>query len=257
MSRVTKSRGARDHDTAVELLPWYLNGTLEGPELEAVEHHLRACPECAAELEEQGHLAHLLRTSDELAFSAARGLDRLRDRLGDEDEASDPRVGPQGTFAGWRRSFGDLGKAARWALAAQAAAIVLLVGALLAPGAGDGGAAGGASDASARADFRTLTEAPAAVPGEGPRLRVVFDDAAREGDVRRLLQAIGAGIVAGPSAFGVYTVQVGTGEIGGGEVGSDEVGGSAVGRDEADADAETALETLRSSELVVFVEPLR
>ena len=44
-----------------ELLPWYLNGSLEGGEAGAVRDHIAACSGCAAELDALGDLANLVR----------------------------------------------------------------------------------------------------------------------------------------------------------------------------------------------------
>jgi len=42
----------RGHRELQELLPWYVNGTLESSEREAVERHLQTCAACRRELEE-------------------------------------------------------------------------------------------------------------------------------------------------------------------------------------------------------------
>ena len=39
------------------LLPWYVNGTLEGAELALIEAHLDECAECRADLEAERLLA--------------------------------------------------------------------------------------------------------------------------------------------------------------------------------------------------------
>jgi hypothetical protein len=68
------------------------------------------------------------------------------------------------------------------------------------------------------------------VTGEAPRFRVVFEAAAVEAEVRALLVDSRLQVIAGPSPFGVYTL---------------ELDGTGVGE---------ALERLRSSGLVAFVE---
>ena len=40
------------HQEILELLPWYLNGTLEASERDQVEHHLQSCSSCQRESEE-------------------------------------------------------------------------------------------------------------------------------------------------------------------------------------------------------------
>ena len=205
---------ARDHRAALDLLPWYVNGTLEGEELERLEVHLRSCDACRAEEAQQRRLAHVLRTSEELAFSPQRAFERLSARL--DAEAVLPRRGPAGRL---RHAFQGLASPVRWALVAQLVLIVALAAALV-------------RDVRQPLEFHTLSTVVETRPAAAPRLRVVFGAAAVEADIRALLVASGLEVIAGPSRFGVYTLEL----------------------DGADVDA--VLDRLRSSGLVVFVEPV-
>src|SRR4051812_22598037 len=49
-----KGRNLMTCDQAIELLPWYLNGTLESGELAEVRQHLETCERCRAALAETG-----------------------------------------------------------------------------------------------------------------------------------------------------------------------------------------------------------
>ena len=49
---LTPGEGRDRHEAIGELLPWYLNDTLEADEHERVERHLQSCAECRDELEE-------------------------------------------------------------------------------------------------------------------------------------------------------------------------------------------------------------
>ena len=42
---------ASEHAAVDALLPWYVNGTLRGEELERVEQHVAACPQCRGEVD--------------------------------------------------------------------------------------------------------------------------------------------------------------------------------------------------------------
>ena len=44
-----------------ELLPWYLNGSLEGSEAGEVQAHLASCPDCVRDLHDLGEIAELVR----------------------------------------------------------------------------------------------------------------------------------------------------------------------------------------------------
>ncbi len=212
---------ARDHREAAELLPWYVNGTLEAAELESLTLHLDTCERCRGEFEAQRRLAHVLRTSEELAFSAPRAFEQLRARIDNEAEfeRSKRENSANGPLERLRDGVLSLAVPVRWALVAQLVAIVALGTALVR---GQGG----------QGEFQTLATPSALSTGEAPRLRVVFDAASSEGDIRTLLFESGARIVAGPSPFGVYTI-------------------------ETDAKSgEDVLDALRSSGLVAFAEPV-
>jgi hypothetical protein len=46
------------HSTTQELLPWYVNGTLDAHERRIVDEHLLVCAECRADLESERQLAN-------------------------------------------------------------------------------------------------------------------------------------------------------------------------------------------------------
>jgi hypothetical protein len=176
------------HEAARLALPWLANGTLDGAERLGVEAHVAACPECAADLAEERRL------HDEMRGAAAVApaphpvqLTRLWSKI---DGLAAPTPAPRGGRARW--PLAGWPGAARWLVAAQAAAIVLLL------------TLGAPFGRERSADFRTL----AAAPGDGSteRLRVVFADTLDQRGLRELLLPLGAEIVAGPSPLGVYTL---------------------------------------------------
>jgi hypothetical protein len=208
----SRSNASLSHRQVAELLPWYVNGTLEGPELDRMEGHLERCGSCRTVLAAERGLAHALRTSEELAFSPERALGRLRGRLTAELEPDRPRA------IGWQERLRGLSSPVRWALAGQLLVIAALSAALLWPHPDP-------------APFQTLTTPSEVDTSEAESLRIVFNATTSEGDLRALLLESGGRIVAGPSRFGVYTIEVPPGAL------------------------EATLEGLRSSPLVTFVEP--
>jgi anti-sigma factor RsiW len=81
------------HDEALELLPWYVNGTLSDTERSGVEGHVRTCLPCRVAMQEQHHLAALLKEQPIVPLSADGGFERL---LAEIDRAQQP---PQGVLA--------------------------------------------------------------------------------------------------------------------------------------------------------------
>lgn len=183
-------RADMTHDEAALSLPWLVNGTLEGPELQAVEQHVRSCVTCRRELTRQRELRGAVRAGTVLGASRARSFDALMQRI---DGAPPPAqtVGASSHDSVLRRR-----PQALLAMAAGLAGIVLIAGLLMTGDTGD----------RHQPAFRTLGS-DEALPPTGPVLRVVFAETATEEDLRRLLQDHALEIVGGPSDAGVYTLR--------------------------------------------------
>lgn len=163
------------HESAELLLPWYVAGTLSDPERAAVADHLRACEACRREEAWLRGVAGAVRArplplpAPELA---ARTLARIAAR-----EAGGPW---------WRRLWAVREARAVVALAVvQAAAIAFLL-----------------SPKPHQLPFRVLGRpAPA-------HLQVVFRPQLTEAELRAVLQRLGATVVDGPGAAGVYRLRL-------------------------------------------------
>lgn len=216
------------HQDVWELLPWYVNGTLDSDERRAVEAHVERCGLCRSELAASQELASAVRQAADVPPAAEERLDHLLGRLDRPASSASPAAPPPAVAA---RGSARLPSAVRWALALQAAAILALalgLGYLLALP--DAPAAAAAPGAPA---FRTLAAPPAAASPD-LAVRVVFSPSASERELRHLLLAVGARLEDGPSPAGVYTLEVAGGE---------------------DA-AAAALERLRRDPLVELAEPV-
>lgn len=209
----TEERRRLRHQECWELLPWYVNGTLESEERAAVEEHVERCPLCRSELAASEEMAVAVRRAAELPPPASSRIDHLLARL--ETGAPAPAAAPPSPAAPARAVVPAPPRASaavRWTIALQAAAILALavgLGALLARQPAPPLAP--AEAASAAPAFRTLASPPAAAD-PAQRVRVVFDPAASEDELRRLLLAAGARFAGGPSPAGVYTLELG-GEV--------------------------------------------
>lgn len=173
------------------LLPWLANGTLEGSELERVLDHLKHSPRCREEL----LFLSELRYAVEMASS--RALEVPEDRLTGLMERIEAH---ERTRDGGGRRTTDApagGSSAALSVLAQAALVVLLAGALwwLVP----------ARSQSEQPRFQTLSAAESPAHASW-RLRLIPEDGLSEADLRQLVLDVGAEIVAGPTAAGVYTL---------------------------------------------------
>jgi hypothetical protein len=154
----------------------YALGALEPAEAAAVEAHLAACPECAAELARLEGLPSLLARADGLEIPPAPAA--LEERILDRVAASRPRR----RRSWWPRRFGTL-SAAVAGLAVGAVATALAIAVI---GGGDGGGGSrnydlvldGADGVSARAAFTPSdggTEVHLWVDGLPPGGKAVYE----------------------------------------------------------------------------------
>lgn len=212
------SSGELEHQQAQRLLPWLVNGTLAGRELEQVRQHVERCSDCGEDVAAQLVLARELGTESELAPSPHPA--RVRSLLARID-AVEPGRSPRrrrwlgARVASWlvpRRLAngadgvdgvdGAKGAVPRgiWALVAVQTSVVLAICAvLLIEG----------RERRAPAEYHTLS-VPRAVDPEtaGPRLRLVFEESASAAEIRSVLESVAGRIVDGPTALGVYTVEL-------------------------------------------------
>ena len=200
MADIIRLRGD-SHKQVQGVLPWYVNGTLDAEEVAAVEAHLSDCAECRAELESERALGQ------QIASLPEHGWATLHSRL-----ESAPARRKRSPAAFLRRSV-PIG----WAIAAQAACLVLVVGGawLAAP--------------QPRPLYHTLGSPSAAAPGN---VVVIFRPTTSEEDLRNALRRSGARLVDGPTASDAYVLRVAAGRRG------------------------VALSQLRSDQHVVLAEPI-
>jgi anti-sigma factor RsiW len=181
---------AAAHKVADVLLPWFVNGTLEGEELVFVQRHLEECVRCRQEVEWLRELRAACIAGEAMpgASAAFRNLRR---------ELDEPTKG-RDSLARLRRSWSRVRLWSRWTIAVQFAVIIGL-GTLLLSGT-DGPAV-----------YRTLAARTAGAPATGS-LVVVFDPAITEAEVRRILRDARARIVDGPTQANAYVLEVPPGQ---------------------------------------------
>lgn len=175
------------HKVVDALLPWYVNGTLEGDEREYVRVHLEECAQCRQEAEWQRelHAACVVVSSVPGTANPLRNLSRqLMTR------ATKPSLSGRVRSA-WRHSS----PWARWGVTAALAGVVVTLAVSGLPGIGG------------PALYHTLGASSTAVHAGGS-IVVVFDPATTEAELRRILREAGARLVDGPTQANAYILDV-------------------------------------------------
>ncbi len=195
--KMRESQSAELHDRIQAMLPWYVNDTLDVRDRAEVHAHLQHCEACRRESTLQSLVRDQVRRGAQLHPAPAASLDTLMARI-ERHEAA--------TLQRWRRSFSAWlrGGALERAVIAQAATILLLVGVV----------AWLVIRPEPPAEYRTLGSPPAVRADGGPYLRLVLRDSLTAAQVQGLLQQVNGKIVDGPSAQGVYLVELGAGRTG-------------------------------------------
>jgi anti-sigma factor RsiW len=161
-------------DHPLDLLPWYVNGTLDGEELQQVESHLKGCERCRSEVAFLQSVRQEVKAAGEAATPGDLGLQRLLRTVRAERKAT--RWTPQ-----W------------WQPALAAAALVVVIQATL---------------------LVNLWPEPESItplggpPSAGVVLQVRFVPTATEVQIREAIQDVNGTIIDGPSAVGIYRVEL-------------------------------------------------
>ncbi len=186
------------HEDMWQLLPWYVNGTLEAQELEAVSAHLSACHACREEEARCRDLAVAVQAMPEADWSPSP--ERLAQVVARVEALETAASG------GWRRwlrgradilreTLGSSPVSMRWTLAAQGALVALLAAAVI-----------WQAVLLSSQTYRTLATGSDQPAQAGAQFRVVFADDVTEREIRGLLTGINGSMVGGPSPAGAYTV---------------------------------------------------
>jgi len=189
------------HRHVAELVPWYVNDTLEGRDRDAVIAHLPGCPACREEVARCQTLAAGVQSAVDAAGAPGPGrLERVLASIELLEATGAQRTGWRGRWRAGAEWLGDLFQRTpgpvRWSLAAEAALLVLVIGLTAWPGV-----------RSPSAPYRTLADGEQRA-GQEALIHVVFTEDITERELRTLLRRVEGRIVDGPSAVGLYTVDV-------------------------------------------------
>ncbi|HUF72624.1 MAG TPA: zf-HC2 domain-containing protein [Gammaproteobacteria bacterium] len=174
-----------DHREVVELMPWYVNGSLTARERAGIEKHVKECLPCRAALRDEQRIRGLVSAQDDMPVGVGHGVSDLLRKI----DGSGTRTTPL-----WLRP--QLGLGAAVVCVAVAGWLVLTS---TAPDAN-----APAADASS-APFATLTDGAGVAAN---RIDIVFADGVTDAEIRALIESVDARLIGGPSEVGRYTVAV-------------------------------------------------
>jgi len=187
-----------EHARAHELLPWMVNGRIDGRDAAWLDGHLAQCASCRGELAAQQRVRDAIARDPTVEFAPQAAFNRLWKRIEDEDHAAhdvpEAHGGP-GAHAAQPNTVHAVtdephpgrSRTPHWMRAAVALWRV--------------------PPAAAPAPvYRTVTDPPVGAMAGVPVVKAIFDDQVRLADVKDILAASGLVVASGPSEAGVYTL---------------------------------------------------
>ena len=183
----------------VELLPWYATGTLGEDDRQRVARHLESCRDCSRELEDFTHIRQTLaELSREEAEPSARVYRSVMARVAADSirqDAAHEGTSWAGSLDRWFRSLLTPQWVPTLAAIMLAAQMGLLIWVTLPP------------EEQSQVSSRSVD-----IPTQAARIAVTFQPSATEAGIRSLLERVHARLVDGPTAEGMFTIAVGTGD---------------------------------------------
>lgn len=200
-----------DHQELSQLLPWYVNKTLHGSELKAVEAHLSVCLVCKRELVQLQKLAQAVTQEGSLDSAEQASFSRLKMRLHGQTQPLQQQTQPEQhkTPAATNVKRLSSAKKQRWISTvsimrhpalAMAAALLLSITLLMPDYAGN--------DAQLGNNFRTLSDTQPETSLNSNEIRVVFAENVDQAQKNKILERVHGEIIDNPTAQGVYTVRL-------------------------------------------------
>jgi anti-sigma factor RsiW len=173
-----------NHDTAWDLIPWFVNGSASAQNSAELEQHLAQCADCRAEVTTQQAVMRAMSRGAVVESMPNASLQKLWSKI-------DAPAGESEMPASTRRST-----VVRW-LTAAVIVQALLLGVMSAM-------VKSRQQSAETPAFRTVSSP--AVPVAAPGVRAVFASSLTLGDLHMLLAQAHLQIVAGPSSDGVYSL---------------------------------------------------
>ncbi|AEJ03020.1 hypothetical protein Nit79A3_3288 [Nitrosomonas sp. Is79A3] len=213
-----------EHQEVWNLLPWYVNHTLEPAEQYFVRKHVKTCVTCRIEINQQQQLLEKIQQPDLLQQVSQVSFAQLKKRVREQSRltGSAEQAKPEGEQKNFSHQFPSFVK-----YTALAASLLLLaMPFMLNPP---------TNHPELKGDYRTLASL---AEGEHKNniIRIVFAEHSGTEQIKVILNGVSGHIIKGPSKNGIYEVQIGN-------------------RQANSLEVNDAITQLRKNSLVVFAEP--
>jgi hypothetical protein len=196
------------HQALSQLLPWYVNKTLQDAELKAVETHLGVCLTCKRELIQLQKLAQAVIQEGTLDSAEQAAFARLKTRLHGQSQPLQQQIQPEQhknpisgniSHLNGARKQRWINNAASYPALAMAAAILLSI-TLLMPQHVE-------NDIQLGNSFKTLSDAQPETKNAND-IRVVFAENIDEAEKHKILERVHGQIIGSPTTQGVYSIRL-------------------------------------------------
>lgn len=189
--------GKNEHRKVWNLLPWYVNHSLDAVEKDRVRNHIRTCIACRIELQQQQQLFEEMQQTDLLRQVSQASFAQLRKRI-ERQSVIRPFTRPNQPSEESQPSSSQSPGFVKHAALAASLLLLAMPFMLHLP----------AEQSVSTAEYRTLANAPENVPAHN-RVRIVFADQPDSKQIETILHSISGRIVKGPSSTGIYEIQIG------------------------------------------------
>lgn len=177
-----------------QLLPWYVNGTLDAEGMRHMEEHFDDCKDCADDFETAMQFSRCLQKPpegiQELQSMKNFGFSQLQNKIKQQDIALNKES--KSVATGWRQTIQQLWNSYQWFFSAASGATVMLLAILVVPNTGSQGI---------NEDFELLSNDTYA---NYPIVQVMFEPSATEQQMRGFMIMHKLELLGSPSASGIY-----------------------------------------------------
>ena len=185
-----------EHQKTWDLLPWYINHSLDPAEQDIVKKHIKTCITCRIELNQQQRVFEKMQQTDLLQQVSQVSFAQLKKRI------EEPKLyvltkhnEPKKELKFFSHQFLSFIKYTALAASLLLLALPFMLDSLI-------------DKPELKGDYRTLANS---IEGEQRNnfIRVIFADQSNPEQIEAILSSVSGHIVKGPSQNGVYEVQIG------------------------------------------------